>query len=357
MDPNSYDETRQDRRRAGLARCWPPWTTPTSPWRWPAALLSTREPAGEHWSSSSPWCQSRIRAGSGRAGSCSAASTTTRTPLRSLGGSGPTLDALAVAYQLEIRGYLAHGGPRRQARRIAATVLRVARQSGAEVIAVGQRRDQAPLGESVSARIAKGAPAHVLVSFAQPEPRRPAGRVRRRIGIVPAADGDLAGVPGAGQPVGDPSDVILTQQGRRLLAERAHRLRTHVLPELRAALGDRERDGCGADYERTVEELRRLSWLVGHAADAEDLPDDPEVVELGETVAVEMAGGGPERFLIVHPVEALLDDTRISAHSPLARALAGRRIGDEVEVHAPEGTYRCRILAADRSPSRLRRVT
>ncbi len=274
------------------------------------------------------------------------------------GRVGPTLDALAVAYQLEIRGYLARGGPRRQARRIAATVLRVARQTGAEVIAVGQRHDHAPSGVSVSARIAKGAPAHVLVLFAQPQPRRAAGRVSRRAGSVPPADGDLAGVAGAGRPIGDPSGLILTQQGRHLLAERAQRLRAHVLPELRATLGDHERDGRGdADYERTVEELRWLSWLVEHAADAEDLPDDPEVVELGETVTVEMAGGGPERFLIVHPVEAPLDDTRISAHSPLARALLGHRIGDEVEVHAPDGTYRCRILAAERSPADPRRVT
>jgi transcription elongation GreA/GreB family factor len=261
---------------------------------------------------------------------------------------GPTLDALAAAYQLEIRGYLARGGPRRQARRIAATVLRVARKTGAEVITVGQGRDQGPSGMSVSARIAKGAPAHVLVSFAQPEPQPAAGRVRRHAGSVPVADGDLAGVAGAGRPVGDPSDVMLTKQGRRLLAERAHRLRAHVLPELRATLGDRDGRGA-ADYHRTVEELRRLSWLVEHAADAEDLPNDPEVVELGETVTVEIAGGGPERFLIVHPVEAPLDDTRISAHSPLARALLGRHVGDEVEVHAPDGTYRCRILAAERA--------
>jgi Transcription elongation factor, GreA/GreB, C-term len=231
---------------------------------------------------------------------------------------GPTLDALAVAYQLEIRGYLARGGPRRRARRIAATVVRVARQTGAEVIAVGQRHDRAPAGASVPARIAKGASAHVLVSFARPAPRRSADAVRSHADGVPAAAGDLAGVARAGRPVGDPSEVILTRQGRHLLAARARRLRAHVLPELRAALADRARD------------------------------------ERGD--AVEIAGGSPERFLIVHPVEAPLDDTRISAHSPLARALLGRRIGDDVEVHAPGGAYRCRILAAERGTSGPRRV-
>ncbi|HYT26028.1 MAG TPA: GreA/GreB family elongation factor, partial [Actinomycetota bacterium] len=267
---------------------------------------------------------------------------------------GPTLDELAVAYQLEIRGYLARGGPRRQARRIAATVLRVAGETGAEVIVVGEPRDRAPAGMSVSVRIAKGAPTRVLVLLEQPEPRRAVRRIRRRAGVAPVADHDLVGTGGvarAGRLAGDPSEVILTRQGRRLLAERAYRLRTHVLPELRAALDDRERDGRGdTEYERAVDELRRLSWLVEHAADAEELPDDPDVVELGETVTVQIGGGALERFLIVHPVEAPLDNTRISAHSPLARALLGRRIGDEVEVDAPVGTYRCRILAAERTP-------
>jgi transcription elongation GreA/GreB family factor len=150
--------------------------------------------------------------------------------------------------------------------------------------------------------------------------------------------------------------VVLTRQGRRLLAERAHQLRANVLPELRAALDDRERDRrVDADYQRAIDQLRHLSWLVEHAADAEDLPDDPAMVELGETVTVQLDGGAPEQFLIVHPVEAPLNDTRISADSPLARALLGRRIGDEVEVHAPSGAYQCRILAAERTAQATRR--
>lgn len=40
--------------------------------------------------------------------------------------------------------------------------------------------------------------------------------------------------------------------------------------------------------------------------------------------------GVVERFLIVHPVEAPLDDIRISVRSPLAQALLGHRAGEEV---------------------------
>jgi transcription elongation GreA/GreB family factor len=264
------------------------------------------------------------------------------------------LDAQGVAYQVELRGYLARGAPRRRAQRLAAMVLRAAGQVGAEVITVGRPRGRAASGTSVAARIVNGAPVHVQVSVVSaPQPARAAGGARRRAGTRRFAAPATVSILADQQAVGDPDGVVLTRQGRRLLAERAHQLRANVLPELRAALDDRERDRrVDADYQRAIDRLRHLSWLVEHAAHAEDLPDDPAMVELGETVTVQLDGGAPEQFLIVHPVEAPLNDTRISADSPLARALLGRRIGEEVAVDAPAGAYRCRILAAERAATR-----
>ncbi|HEX6674096.1 MAG TPA: GreA/GreB family elongation factor [Actinomycetes bacterium] len=259
------------------------------------------------------------------------------------------LEALGVAYQVELCGYLARGAPRRQARRLAATVLRAAGQLGAEVITIGRPRGRAPSGTSVAARVVNGAPVHMQVSVAS-APVPALGRARRGAGSRRRAAHAAGGIQPDQQTVGDPAAVVLTRQGRRLLARRAHQLRAHVLPRLRAALDGHERDAhVEAEYQRVVDQLRRLSWLVEHAPDAEDLPDDPATVELGETVTVQVGGGAPEQCLIVHPVEAPLDDVPISADSPLARAVLGRRIGDEVEVAAPAGAYRCRILAADRT--------
>jgi transcription elongation factor GreA len=160
----------------------------------------------------------------------------------------------------------------------------------------------------------------------------------------PALDGDF-GAP-----------AILTREGRRLLAERADRLRTHLLTELRVALDQDQRDPQAAvDYQRAATELRQLTRLMDTATIAEDLPDDPALVELGETVTIRDEHGGVDRFLIVHPAEAPLDQTRISARSPLAQALLGHRVGEEVEVNSPAGIYRCRILAAERTAPRRRR--
>jgi transcription elongation GreA/GreB family factor len=45
----------------------------------------------------------------------------------------------------------------------------------------------------------------------------------------------------------------------------------------------------------------------------------------------------------VHPVEAVLDDERISVMSPLSRALLGARVGQTVTVHGPTTTWKATI--------------
>jgi transcription elongation factor GreA len=145
--------------------------------------------------------------------------------------------------------------------------------------------------------------------------------------------------------------VMLTREGRRLLGERVRVLRVEVVPQLRAALEDPERDGrIDAEFERAVEELRRLTWAVDHAASVEEQGGQPGVVEPGTVVTVRVEQGVLERFLIVHPIEAPLDDLRISVRSPLAQALLGHQAGEEVEVAAPAGPYRCQIVAVEGSP-------
>jgi transcription elongation factor GreA len=81
---------------------------------------------------------------------------------------------------------------------------------------------------------------------------------------------------------------------------------------------------------------------------AEDRPGGTDAVQLGDAVTVRLPDT-QERFLIVHPLEAALDSVRISASSPLARAVLGRRAGDLVDVRSPTGRYRARILAVQRA--------
>jgi hypothetical protein len=98
-----------------------------------------------------------------------------------------------------------------------------------------------------------------------------------------------------------------------------------------------------------VNELAQLTRILSHGRTTEELPpEDPGVVELSDEVVVELAAGDTERYLAVDPVEAPLDDLRISVESPLAHAVLGRRVGDQVEVDAPDGRFRCHILTTGR---------
>jgi transcription elongation GreA/GreB family factor len=136
--------------------------------------------------------------------------------------------------------------------------------------------------------------------------------------------------------------VVLTPEGKQWLLARAAWLAS-------------EPDKAGwsnEGYGRGAAELAHLNSILELALTTEDLPPErPGVVELGDEVTVEFDFGETEQFLLVDPVEAPLDQVRISVQSPLAQALLGRRVGEQVEVLAPGGRYRCRILATRRFPA------
>ena len=141
----------------------------------------------------------------------------------------------------------------------------------------------------------------------------------------------------------DRGAVILTADGRLLMEERLSHLREDLIPALVPLLVDRERD------ERHTAEFERLSaeafWLDHLLATALTLPagGDSEV-RLGSRVLLRLAGGVEEWVRPVHPVEAFLDDERISATSPLSEALLGASVGQTVTVRGPSATWRCRIV-------------
>jgi transcription elongation factor GreA len=138
---------------------------------------------------------------------------------------------------------------------------------------------------------------------------------------------------------------LLTNDGRNLLAERLRRLRDETLPKLTAALDQSAQDpAVQADLDLASREVRRLAHLLKSAGSITEIPEDPDVVQLGDWITVRTDEGETNRYLIVHPAEAAVDRQRISADSPLAVAALDRRVGDLVEIDAPGGRYRCRIV-------------
>ena len=145
--------------------------------------------------------------------------------------------------------------------------------------------------------------------------------------------------------------VVLTPKGQRRLAARAAWLATGPIPRFaHYYLDDPAQDGwASAEYGHDVSELALLTRILQRAITTDQLPpENPGIVELGDEVAVEFANDYTQRFLVVSPIEAPLDDLNISVESPLGQALISRRVGDQVEVDAPDGRFRCRILTTGR---------
>ena len=145
--------------------------------------------------------------------------------------------------------------------------------------------------------------------------------------------------------------VVLTPKGQRRLAARAAWLASEPIPRFaHYYLDDPDLKGwASAEYGHDVSELALLTRILQRAITTDQLPpENPGVVELGDEVAVEFANDYTQRFLVVDPIEAPLDDLNISVESPLGQALVGRRVGEQVEVDAPDGRFRCRILSTGR---------
>jgi transcription elongation factor GreA len=71
------------------------------------------------------------------------------------------------------------------------------------------------------------------------------------------------------------------------------------------------------------------------------------VVNMGSTVRFSEDGGDDEAYRIVGPAEANPKAGTVSYESAMGKALLGHRVGDEVEVKIPNGSYRVRIVGIE----------
>jgi transcription elongation GreA/GreB family factor len=142
--------------------------------------------------------------------------------------------------------------------------------------------------------------------------------------------------------------IYTSPDGRRLLKRRMRELERRI-QIIRAALDESEPNlELVEEHMRVLSEHERIGSFLERTATSYVAPDDPQLVELGDTVTIRLEDGTEEAFVIVHAIEASVDDARISVESPLAKALLGRRVGENVEVAVPAGTYRCSIVTASR---------
>ncbi|MDA8437144.1 MAG: GreA/GreB family elongation factor [Actinomycetales bacterium] len=137
--------------------------------------------------------------------------------------------------------------------------------------------------------------------------------------------------------------VALTPDGRALLERRLQHVLDVSLPRLRPLLARRDRDERDvAEFERLSAEAERLDRVLGVAITLQ--PADSVTVRWGSRVLIEMPDGERAWIRPVHPVEAFLDDERVSVTSPVSRAVLDACAGEVVTVHGPQGDWECRVV-------------
>jgi transcription elongation factor GreA len=147
--------------------------------------------------------------------------------------------------------------------------------------------------------------------------------------------------------------VYLTAEGLKKLEEELEHLRKVRRKEVAVRLHEAMEGGDlidNAEYEAAKNEqafiegrILEVEYMLAQARIIEP-GESTGIVDIGNTVVVKQDGKKRETFTIVGAAEANPKNGLISNESPLGQALLGNQVGDEVEVDAPAGVLRFRIV-------------
>lgn len=148
--------------------------------------------------------------------------------------------------------------------------------------------------------------------------------------------------------------AYITPEGAEQLRAELHQLWKVERPAVTQAVheaaknGDRSENGDYIYGKRRLREIdRRVRYLTKRLDElqiVERRPDDPEKVFFGAYVTLEDEAGEERTYRIVGPDEFNLREDKLSVDSPLARAMLGKRLDDEVVLHSPEGQKRFYVV-------------
>jgi transcription elongation factor GreA len=130
----------------------------------------------------------------------------------------------------------------------------------------------------------------------------------------------------------------LETKGRRAIAQRILTAR-----ELGDLSENAEYHAAKEDQAHMETRIKRLHQRLRNAVVTE-ISTEGSTFEFGRTAeVVDEATGAVNTWTIVGPAEADLSQGRLSASSPVAKALMGQEVGDVVEVTTPKGARRLKI--------------
>jgi len=152
-------------------------------------------------------------------------------------------------------------------------------------------------------------------------------------------------------------EVFLTPEGLEKLKAELEHLRSvrrqqvadqiHRAKELGGTVDNAEYDDAKNEQAFVEGRILTLEKMIQNATLIQEEKTPSSSVRLGSKVTVRSRGSDKEYYTIVGSAEANPSEGKISNESPVGKALMSKRVGDEVEVRAPAGALKLKIVAIE----------
>lgn len=148
--------------------------------------------------------------------------------------------------------------------------------------------------------------------------------------------------------------IIVTKEGLEELKREYDELVKTKRPAAVARLAEARGQGDLSENSEYTAAKQDLAFLDGRIAELELVLHEAQVVtarskkhiDVGCKVTLHI-GGKKETFTIVGEWEANPLEQKISHTSPLGKALIGKKVGEDVEVEAPAGKIKYKVVRID----------
>ncbi len=155
--------------------------------------------------------------------------------------------------------------------------------------------------------------------------------------------------------MGGNKEIIVTQEGYDKLVEQLEHLKTverkEIAERIKVAMGygdlseNSEYDEAKTAQTENERKIAELEDKIKYAKIIDDSEVDTEIVQIGNIVKVhDLEFDENVEYTIVGSTEVDLTQNKISNESPMGIALLGKKKKDVVEVKAPSGIIKYKIL-------------
>lgn len=150
----------------------------------------------------------------------------------------------------------------------------------------------------------------------------------------------------------------MSKKGFAAVTEELKKLKTIERPSVIRAIEEARAHGDlseNAEYDAAKEKqghieakIRMLEAKVAHANVIDIAQLSGDRVVFGATVTlIDVNSEAESTWMIVGEDEANLEEKKLSVQAPIARALVGKFVGDEVNIQTPGGVRECEIVSVE----------